>query len=95
MLKVNDTYFPTICIFGVWYYIIRKNGRIFTVKRQPKKGLRLDVAQDIENEYKHKIYKVLPQIIEFSDKLINENVEEKPSKLKNFLCKLKSTSQEG
>lgn len=76
MIKYNDEYFPSIYIFGEWYFIVKKNGKINAVPHRPKKGLSLDRATAIENEYKNKTYSEVEKIARFANKLVNYPIEE-------------------
>lgn len=97
MIKYNDEYFPSINIFGEWYFIIKKDNKINAVPHRPKKGLTLDKATSIENEYKSRVFNEIPKVVLFTNKLINEPLEEikadnkhEASVVQHFLNKLKS-----
>lgn len=96
MLKYNEEYFPSINVYGEWYFIIKKDGKINAVPHRPKKGLSLDKATSIENEYKSRVFNEIPKVVLFTNKLINEPLEEikannkhEESVIQYFLNKLK------
>lgn len=76
MIKYNDEYFPSINIFGEWYFIVKKDGKINAVPHRPKKGLSLDRATALENEYKNKSYSQIEAISRFANKVVNQPLEE-------------------
>lgn len=75
MLKVNDSYYPSVNIFGEWYFIVKKDGKLHALPNKPKKGLSLDRATTIENEYRNKIYNYIELVARFSNKLVNDPIE--------------------
>lgn len=96
MLKYNEEYFPSVNVYGEWYFIIKEDGKINAVPHRPKKGLTLDKATSIENEYKSRVFNEIPKVVLFTNKLINEPLEEikaenkhEESVIQYFLNKLK------
>lgn len=96
MLKYNEEYFPSVNVYGEWCFIIKKDGKINAVPHRPKKGLTLDKATSIENEYKSRVFNEIPKVVLFTNKLINEPLEKikadnrhEESVIQYFLNKLK------
>lgn len=97
MIKHNEEYFPSVNVFGEWYFIIKKDGKINIVHRRPKKGLTLDVATSIENEFKSRVFNEVNKIVSFTNKIVNEPLEaiktenkHEESVIQHFINKLKS-----
>lgn len=76
MLKINEQYYPSINVFGEWYFIIKKDNKLLVYPNKPQKGFTLDKATAIENEYKSRIYDHIVTISKFANKLVNEPIED-------------------